>query len=277
MSYNNTALIEAYEEYLLVIRSLAKNSVDAYISDLTEFSQFINKDLLKVETDDLLKYLCTIKNNRTQNRKASSINLFYDFCLEKYDFSDKPKAIMAKITKSLPKYLEFDEIQRGLDLIEKKDSIGFRDYAMILFLYATGLRVSELISAKKSDISDGWLKVRYAKGAKQRMVPVAKHALKALKEYLDFRDFKSDYLWLNYQGNPLSRISVYKITMKYFGVSPHVFRHSFATSLILGEADLIVVSELLGHENLVTTQIYTHIAQKHLQETIKNYHPLSQL
>lgn len=155
MSYNNTALIEAYEEYLLVIRSLAKNSVDAYISDLTEFSQFINKDLLKVETDDLLKYLCTIKNNRTQNRKASSINLFYDFCLEKYDFSDKPKAIMAKITKSLPKYLEFDEIQRGLDLIEKKDSIGFRDYAMILFLYATGLRVSELISAKKSDISDG--------------------------------------------------------------------------------------------------------------------------
>lgn len=277
MSYDNSTLIEAYKEYLLVIRSLSKNSIDAYISDLNEFSSFIDKDLLLVDTNDLLKYLATIKNNRTQNRKASSINLFYDFCLEKYDFSDKPKAVMAKISKSLPKYLSYEEIQRGLSLIDKKDEIGFRDYALILFLYATGVRVSELIAVKKGDISDGWLKVRYAKGAKQRMVPIADNALKALKEYLDIRDVKSEYLWLNYQGNPLSRISVYKITTKYFGVSPHVFRHSFATSLILGDADLIVVSELLGHENLVTTQIYTHIGQQHLRETIKSYHPLSNL
>lgn len=277
MSYDNTRLIEAYKEYLLVIRNLSKNSIDAYISDLNEFSLFIDKDLLCVETNDLLKYLSGIKNTRSQNRKASSINLFYDFCLEKYDFADKPKAVMAKITKSLPKYLEFEEIQKGLGLIDRSNEIGLRDYAMILFLYATGLRVSELISVKKSDISDAWLKVRYAKGAKQRMVPIANNALDAINTYLKQRTKKSDYLWLNYQGNPLSRISVYKITMKYFGVSPHVFRHSFATSLILGDADLIVVSELLGHENLVTTQIYTHIAQHHLQETINNFHPLSNL
>lgn len=277
MSYDNSRLIEAYKEYLLVIRNLSKNSIDAYISDLCEFSNFIDKDFLNVDTDDLLKYLSSIKNNRSQNRKASSINLFYDFCLEKYDFSDKPKAVMAKITKSLPKYLEFEDIQKGLALIDRSNTIGLRDYAMILFLYATGLRVSELINTKKSDINDSWLKVRYAKGAKQRMVPIATNALEAINDYLRQRETKSEYLWLNYQGNPLSRISVYKITMKYFNVSPHVFRHSFATSLILGDADLIVVSELLGHENLVTTQIYTHIAQHHLQETINNFHPLSNI
>lgn len=277
MSFDNTGLIEAYKEYLLVIRSLSKNSVDAYISDINHFSSFIDKDLLDVESNDLLKYLAQIDNNRTQNRKASSINLFYDFCLEKYDLSQKPKAVMAKIQSSLPKYLEYEDIKKGLSLIDRSTIIGLRDYAMILFLYATGLRVSELIAVKKSDINDGWLKVRYAKGAKQRMVPIANNAIEAINEYLSQRDIKSDYIWLNYQGNPISRISVYKITTKYFNVSPHVFRHSFATSLILGNADLIVVSELLGHENLVTTQIYTHIGQQHLKETIKNFHPLSNL
>ncbi len=277
MSFDNKGLIEAYKEYLLVIRSLSKNSVDAYISDIEHFSNFIDKDLLAVKSNDLLKYLSQIDNNRTQNRKASSINLFYDFCLEKYDLSQKPKAVMAKIQSSLPKYLEYADIKKGLDLIDRSNIIGLRDYAMILFLYATGVRVSELIAVKKSDINDGWLKVRYAKGAKQRMVPIANNAIEAINDYLSQRDIKSDYLWLNYQGNPISRISVYKITTKYFNVSPHVFRHSFATSLILGNADLIVVSELLGHENLVTTQIYTHIGQQHLKETITNFHPLSNL
>ena len=163
----------------------------------------------------------------------------------------------------------------NLQLIDKTKELGLRDFAMILFLYATGVRVSELIQIKKNDIEENLIKVLYAKGSKQRVVPIAKVALNALYDYLNSRKTKSNYLFINYKGEPISRISVYKITKKYFNVSPHVFRHSYATSLILGGADLMVVSELLGHTNIETTQIYTHIQQQHLNETIKQYHPLN--
>ena len=119
------------------------------------------------------------------------------------------------------------------------------------------------------------MKVIYAKGSKQRIVPIASIAIDALNDYLNKLEKKSDYLFLNYKGTPLSRISVFKITKKYYNVSPHTFRHSYATSLILGGADLMVVSELLGHSNIETTQIYTHIQQKHLTQTINSFHPLN--
>ena len=183
---------------------------------------------------------------------------------------------MAKIPKNLPKYLSLTEIIGGLSLVDRATLAGKRDYALILFLYASGCRISEALSARRNDILDGWLKIRYAKGEKERMVPLAPVALEALEAYLGSLDLRSSHLWLNYRGGVLSRISAYKIVKKYLGVSPHVLRHSFASSLIAGGADLRVVQELLGHSSLITTQIYTHIEKHALKETVTRYHPLKE-
>jgi len=273
-----TDIIVAFKEHLTIIKSLSTHTVDAYIRDVEDFENFLhhkNIKLLDSTSEELINYLKTIENPRTQNRHLSSINSFYNFCNITFDTTDKPQASFAKLPKKLPKYLSNEEIMNNLQLIDRTKELGLRDYAMILFLYATGVRVSELINIKKNDIEDTLIKILYAKGSKQRVVPIASLALKALYEYINTRKMKSNYLFINYKGKPISRISVYKITKKYFNVSPHVFRHSYATSLILGGADLMVVSELLGHTNIETTQIYTHIQQKHLNETIKEFHPLN--
>jgi len=271
-------IIVAFKEHLTIIKSLSKHSIEAYISDIQEYESFLtqhNITLINSTSVELISYLKTIKNPRTQNRHLSSINSFYNFCFDSFNDIEKPKASFAKIPKNLPKYLTNEKIMANLQLIDRSKELGLRDYAIILFLYATGVRVSELIEIKKNDIEESLIRVLYAKGSKQRIVPIAKVALDALYQYLNNRNKKSSYLFINYKGDKLSRISIYKITKKYFNVSPHVFRHSYATSLILGGADLMVVSELLGHSNIETTQIYTHIQQQHLNETIKEYHPLN--
>jgi integrase/recombinase XerD len=271
-------LVSAFEEYLTIIKSLAPNSVKAYIADILDLETFLekqNKELLDINNDLLISYLQEIENPLTQNRHLSSINSFFNFASENFDDIVKPKVSFSKLPQTLPKYLSEQQIHAGLALIDRTNILGKRDYAIALFLYATGVRVSELIQVKKSDIEKNWIRVLYAKGSKQRLVPIAQVALSALYEYLNERTISSDYLFLNYQGKPISRISIFKITQKYFGVSPHVFRHSYATSLILGGADLMVVSELLGHSNIETTQIYTHIQQKHLTQTIDDFHPLN--
>lgn len=273
-----TDILVAFEEHLTIMKSLSKLTIEAYIHDLKDFEFFLSTkklSLLNSTSEDLIEYLKTIKNPRTQNRHLSSINSFYNFCNDTFETVEKPKADFAKLPKSLPKYLSNEQILSNLQLIDTTKELGKRDYAIILFLYATGVRVSELIQIKKNDIEENFIKVLYAKGAKQRVVPIAKIALQALYEYLNSRTIKSPHLFINYKGEPISRISIYKITKKYFNVSPHVFRHSYATSLILGGADLMVVSELLGHTNIETTQIYTHIQQQHLQETIQQFHPLN--
>jgi len=271
-------LIEAFKENLIIIRSLSNNTVDAYVKDIFNFESFLNSikvDILSCDTQSLLRYLSTIDNPKTQNRHLSSINTFYKFAKQYYNVDNVPKGSYAKLQKKLPSYLDSKTIFNNLELIPRDTVLGKRDYAIILFLYATGVRVSELINIKTQDINDNWIKVVYAKGSKQRVIPIASIALKALNEYLDSRNNSSEYLFLNYKGGSISRISIFNITQKYFGVSPHIFRHSYATGLILGGADLIVVSELLGHSNLETTQIYTHIEQKHLKDTIDSFHPLA--
>jgi integrase/recombinase XerD len=129
---------------------------------------------------------------------------------------------------------------------------------------------------QRRDIVDGWLKIRFAKGEKERVVPLAPVALEALEAYLEAAGMLSSDLWLNYRGGVLSRISAYKSVKKYLGVSPHVLRHSFASALIIGGADLRVVQELLGHSSLITTQIYTHIQKENLAQTMNRYHPLGE-
>jgi len=268
-------LIEAFEEFLTVNKALSKNSIKAYIKDITQFEHFLKKDLLSVDSSDIIDFLATFKNPRTLNRKLASINAFYNFCKELEFANIDVKVTSSKIPSNLPYFLEYEEIKRAVDSINVKNWLGLRDRALILFLYATGVRVSEASSAKRDDIQDGWLRVRYAKGEKERLVPVAKSALRAIDEYLNSRDDNIEYLFVNYKKNRLSRISIFKITKKYLGVSPHVLRHSYASSLIVGGADLRVVQELLGHSSLLTTQIYTHIKKPHLYDTVIKYHPLS--
>jgi len=269
-------LLLAFEEYLLVTKALDKKSISFYLADLKQLEDSSSKILTALNTTDILKFLSTFPNKRTLNRKLSSVNAFFLFC-HKQDFTHtKIKIPMAKIPQNLPKYMSKEEILKGLSLIDRSKIMGLRDYALILFLYASGCRVSEALSVQRADIVDGWLKIRFAKGAKERIVPIAPVAIEALEVYLAQQSMHSSYIWLNNRGNPLSRISAYKIVKKYLNISPHVLRHSFATALIIGGADLRVVQELLGHSSLETTQIYTHIQRQNLADTLNNYHPLKE-
>ncbi len=267
-------LLIAFEEYLSVTKALDTLTISSYLGDLTQLEELSQKTLTKLDTTDILKFLSTFENKRTLNRKLSSINTFFHFC-HKQDFThEKIKIPMAKVSKNLPKYMSSDEILQGLKNIDRSKVMGLRDYALILFLYASGCRITEALNVQRSDIVDGWLKIRFAKGEKERIVPLAPIAVQALEMYMQEQDMASSYIWLNYKGDVLSRISAYKIVKKYLGVSPHVLRHSFASSLIIGGADLRVVQELLGHSSLETTQIYTHIQKQNLAETMNSYHPL---
>jgi len=276
--------LEAFIEYLIVVKGLSKNSVEFYKKDLIQFEEFLDKSIIEASSDDVINFLSNIKktenneitNQRTLNRKLSSINSFFKFAYKEDWTNKKIKIPQLKPPKQLPKYLTNEDIKEGIKNIDTSHWLGLRDKALILFLYATGLRVSEAMNAKKDDIEDGWIRVRNGKGDKQRLVPIAPIALEVLNEYLHKRPHVSDYLFINSKGKQLSRISAFNITKKYLNVSPHVLRHSFATSLILGSADLRVVQELLGHASMLTTQIYTHIQKENLYDTVQKYHPLKE-
>lgn len=267
--------LEAFLEYISITKALSQKSVEAYRSDLLHIEEELNTPLLKLTTDNIFASLSKYKNKRTLNRKLSSINAFFDFCY-KSNFSDeKTKYKFAKTPKLLPRFLSYKDIKNSLALIDRSTLLGLRDYALIIFLFASGTRISECLSLKREDIEDGWLHILHAKGEKQRIVPIAKVAVDAVNAYLSELPKDKEFVWCNYKGDNLSRISAYKITQKYLGVSPHVLRHSYATSLITGGADLRVVQELLGHASLLTTQIYTHIQKQDLKETVEVCHPLA--
>lgn len=267
--------LEAFLEYISVTKALSKKSVEAYKSDLLSIEKELATPLIKLESNTVLSLLSKYKNKRTLNRKLSAINAFFDFCY-KSDFSYKhSKYKFAKIPKLLPRFLSYQEIKNSLLLIDRSSWLGLRDYALIMFLFASGARISECLALRLEDMEDGWLYIRHAKGEKERIVPLAKVARDAIEIYLSERPKENEFVWSNYKGDTLSRISAYKITQKYLGVSPHVLRHSYATSLISGGADLRVVQELLGHASLLTTQIYTHIQKQDLKDTVEVCHPLA--
>jgi len=270
--------LEAFLEYLLINKGVSKNTYDAYKRDLVQFEEFIKKTIIEADASDVIAFLSQIENKRSLNRKLSAINSFFDFAYRRDFVEEKFKIKQAKIPKNLPKFLEKDEILNAISQIDYNSSwFELRDKALILFLYATGLRVSEALNTKITDIEDGWVRVSMAKGEKQRIVPIADVAIKALNEYLHKRPCNSEYIFVNKNCKKLSRISAFNITKKYLNVSPHVLRHSFATALVLGGADLRVVQELLGHASLNTTQIYTHIQKENLKETVLKYHPLEEI
>ncbi len=267
--------LEAFLEYISVTKALSKKTVEAYKNDLLMVEENAQKPLIKLDSPKLLAVLSIYENKRTLNRKLSSINAFFDFCYKQRFQTQKSKLKFAKIPKLLPKFLSYKQIRAGLDMCDRTSVLGQRDYALILFLYASGARISECLEISRNDIEDEWLYIRHAKGEKERVVPLAQIAKDEIKNYLNMLSIDKEYIWCNYRGEKLSRISAYKITQKYLGVSPHVLRHSYATSLITGGADLRVVQELLGHSSLLSTQIYTHIQKQDLKDTVDVYHPMT--
>lgn len=266
--------IDAYLRHCKTVLALSRATIKAYENDLAQFCKAVNKPLNRLDSDDIYGFLACFDNPRTLNRKLSAINGFLDWCYDRL-LSDETYNIKgAKIPRGLPKYLSSEMIERALSNVDQSGWIGKRDYALIMFLYASGTRISEALKAQTNDIEGGWLRVRHGKGAKERLVPIAKRALIALDSYIADRPFFSERLFINYTGRPLSRVFAFKTTQRILGVSPHALRHSFATSLITGGADLRVVQELLGHASLNSTQIYTHLERSYLLESVNRYHPL---
>ncbi len=280
-------------------RSLSKNSIDAYIHDVEKLSQFLSLNnqqisASKVQSKDIKEFLVWITElgmtASSQARVLSGIKSFYKYLLLEDIIKIDPSALIEtpKLGRKLPDTLSLDEINKMLDSIDVSTPEGTRNKAILETLYACGLRVSELVGLKISDIyfEIDFLKVT-GKGNKERFVPLGSAAKKFIKLYqnnirvhLTIKKGDEDILFLNRRGGRLSRVMIFNIIKQTAiqanirkNISPHTFRHSFASHLVEGGADLRAVQEMLGHESITTTEIYTHLDRNYLKETILSYHP----
>lgn len=289
-------LIKRYESYLKLEKALSANSIDAYMTDLDKLLSFAKdeeKSVDKITYDDLQQFVAQLHDigihPRSQARIISGIKSFYGFLLlDGYIESDPTELLESpKIGLKLPEVLTLDEINRILDSIDLTEPQGQRNRAMLEVLYSCGLRVSELINLRYADIypKEGFIKVD-GKGGKQRLVPISDVALREINNYLCDRNNMTvkrgfeDFLFLNQRGSSISRVMVFYIIKKQAleagikkNISPHTFRHSFATHLLEGGANLRAIQEMLGHEKITTTEIYTHIDREHLRREILEHHP----
>jgi len=284
--------IEEFCEYLLIDKHYSENTIESYKNDLVKFSKFnANKSISDITNNDIKEYLKNLKQSNLDessiSRNISSLKSFYKFLLiEKYITKDPAQnIILPKRRKKLPNTLTMDEVNKLLD-IKLVDNYSYRNKAMLELIYATGMRVSELINLTVYDVNLNEAIVRvFGKGNKERLIPIGDVALKYLIKYMDIRQslLKKDlneYLFLNNHGKQLTRQGFFKVLKNIALVqgidkdfSPHTLRHSFATHLLQNGADLIIIQELLGHSNISTTEIYTHITNKQLEENFKKYHP----
>ncbi len=291
--------INDFEYYLSIEKSLAKNSVVSYESDLQKLATFITMiaptkqpcDITLQDLQQFIKYISEFNfTESTQSRIISGIKHFYKFLILENYITVNPAELLEtpRIKRKLPVYLEVEEIDLMLSFIDRSTAEGERNIAMLETMYSCGLRVSELISLKLSDlhIKDEFISV-IGKGDKQRLIPIGGKALKLIKNYIDhhrihinIKKNHVDSLFLSKRGTSISRQMVFYI-IKDLGalagikkeLSPHTFRHSFATHLVEGGADLRVVQEMLGHQSIITTEIYTHLDQYFLRENIQSFHP----
>ena len=299
MSWN--IYIKQFTNYLKLERSLAGNSVDAYIRDITKLSQFSemkNPDLspLKIAQSDLIDFIEYINelgmSPYSQARILSGIKAFYKFLNYEQLIEKDPSELLdaPKLGRKLPDTLDFNEIENVLSKIDMSKPEGTRNRAILEVLYSSGLRVTELIELKISNVYEdiGFLRV-IGKGNKERLVPIGREALKHIKLYkehvrvhVSIKKGNEDILFLNKRGSQLSRQMIFLVIKDLAikaqlnkTISPHTFRHSFATHLIEGGADLRAVQEMLGHESITTTEIYTHLDREYLAQVIKDFHPRS--
>ena len=294
-------LLGQFLDYILLDKGLSQNTLSAYKHDISRFSDLMEErgidDLTQCRADDIRDFIVTMTNlglsSSSLSRNISSIRMFYRYLLGEGILTADPtqNIDLPKIGRTLPVVLEIHEITQLLEQAVVSKPVGLRDRAMLEFMYATGVRVSELIGLKQADldIEEGFVRV-FGKGAKERMVPVGDVALRYVKRYAvsvrpDFakQALGGDTLFLSVRGRKLTRVAVWKMLKAYAlkagivkNVSPHTLRHSFATHLLEGGADLRSVQEMLGHADISTTQIYTHLDREYLKEVIHSFHPREQ-
>lgn len=290
--------ISKYKTYLRLEKSLSGNSIDAYLTDLDKLLRFVESEGLRIEDvsyEDLQQFVAQLHDigihPRSQARIISGIKSFYRFLLlDDYITIDPTELLESpKIGFKLPEVLSVNEINNILDTIDLSLPEGQRNRAMLEVLYSCGLRVSELTGLKYPDIyfDEGFIRVE-GKGSKQRLVPISETAIREIRNYLFDRNTIvvkkgfEDTLFLSRRGTALSRIMVFHIIKQQTemagiqkNVSPHTFRHSFATHLLEGGANLRAIQEMLGHESITTTEIYTHIDREFLRKEILEHHPRS--
>lgn len=289
--------LDRYRIYLRLEKGLSPRTLEAYMSDVEKFTAYIAEeggDLLTVELEQLRDYLATLVDvgihPRTQARLLSSLRSFYGFLkIDGYIESNPTELLKSpKLPMHLPDVLTLDEIDRVIDAIDLSQLEGQRNRAMIEVLYSCGLRVSELCNLKISDLylDEEFIRVT-GKGDKQRLVPISPRAIAELNYYFNDRDHieikpgYEDYVFISERRRkPLSRITVFHIVKELVeaagiqkNVSPHTFRHSFATHLLEGGANLRIIQAMLGHESIATTEIYAHIDRTRLREEIFEHHP----
>ncbi len=291
--------IKGFASYLKLEKSLSHNSVNAYVHDVVMLTQFLELSKLNTEPDhivlkDLEKFLVWINEigltPRSQARIISGLKAFYKYMLMEDIMNDSPAAYLdsPKLNRKLPVVLSLEEINILLAQIDLSKPGGVRDRAMLETLYSCGLRVTEMISLKLSNLhfDIGYVKV-LGKGNKERLVPVGDEAIKhitiyrdTVRTHLEIKKGFDDVVFLNARGRSLSRIFVFQQIKQLAAlakikknISPHTFRHSFATHLVEGGADLRAVQQMLGHESITTTEIYTHLDREYLRETIMRFHP----
>lgn len=292
--------INGFKAYLLLERSLSENTIDAYLRDVGKLAEFLalaEYDLSpeKLTVDHLSKFLHSLNDlglgARSQARLISAIKTFYKYLLMEDMIQVDPTSLLEgpRLPRKIPEVLAYEEIQNMIAAIDLSEAHGVRNRAMLETLYACGLRVSELIDLRMSNLylDIGFVKV-LGKGNKERIVPIGEEAVKHIGLYIEgvrrrmmnIDPEHSNFLFLSRRGRQLSRVMVFMIVKacaKLAGieknVSPHTFRHSFATHLIEGGADLKAVQDMLGHESILTTEIYTHLDNDYLRETILSYHP----
>ena len=291
--------LSGFKSYLRLERSLSANTIDAYLHDVDKLRQFFisrseDKDLAKISSDDLKDFLVWVNElgmlPPTQARVLSGLKAFFKYMVLDKQISMDPSALLEspKMSRKLPDTLSILEINKMIDSIDLSRAEGMRNKAMLEILYGCGLRVSELTGLK---ISNLYLDIDFVKilgkGNEERLVSTGSAATKSLYLFTDevrlhiaVKPGKEDFVFLNKRGNPISRVMVFLIIKdlaKKAGInkniSPHTFRHSFATHLIEGGADLRAVQEMLGHESITTTEIYTHLDRDYLRETIIQFHP----
>lgn len=299
-----SSYIKGFELYLKLEKSLSGNSIESYTRDVDKLKQYFteidssSKDVTKLELKDLQGFIAWINEiglgARSQARLISGIKSFFIYLLIEKIIVVNPSELLEipRIGRKLPDTLSVEEIDLLVDAIDRSKAEGERNIAIIETLYGSGVRVSELITMKISEIfwEDEFIRI-IGKGDKQRLVPVSPKALKHLKIYLTevrvhlkIDPIYEDFVFLNRRGRGLTRVMIFTIVKQLAekvglqkNVSPHTFRHSFATHLIEGGADLRAVQDLLGHESITTTEIYTHLDRSYLKQMILDYHPWSSI
>ncbi len=293
--------LQQFKNYLSIERGLAPNSVEAYLRDVDKLLQFFEiqethplpSKVQAKHINHFLQYLGALGVAETsQARILSGVKAFFKFLLLENVITQDPAYLIEapRLGKKLPDILHLDEIEKMLAALDLSRPDGARNRAMLEILYSCGLRVSELIHLKISNLylDIGFLKI-VGKGNKERFVPIGRDAVRYLKIYLEhirpdypIKPKQEDYVFLNRRGSRISRIMVFMIVKDLAAqagiskkVSPHTFRHSFATHLVEGGADLRAVQEMLGHESITTTEIYTHLDREYLRQTIVDFHPRS--